>query len=650
MSYAATSIVAVALLALFVRQAVHYATYTATLAQTTGMLDLTTGVTDGNARIKFVAPDVEGAWTKVTLPRYDLRQHADYEHTVGRGSVHYQIPLTIPAAWRGEPLAFSPRYIGHADVRIWVDGVFVAHHRALRQNAVLTIDLPPSSAAAGRALVAIEGRLDAASEGIFHRSSLYLGPKSAVDRLSLGKTYGMENFYLLFLVGKGAVFIVFAMLFLGGASEFGLGRFLVFAGAATMENLLIGDFLPAAFDLHLRVAVCFPIKMLGITALAAFFAPPQRLRWIWYAGAAATTIMTFAALDFGYGSQSVTIKHLFAVANAAMLTAVVWSLYHAARGQQRLATAVLGAYAALLGYEYLGRTFDGFDYRAIYDLGLFLFAAYLCARALRDKNVMIERQAAEIARHRIHATIAQTTQMLAHDVRKPLNLLEMTANAVARESDPRRASALLTLALPSIRRAKDAADAMIADVMTIGSAMRLRVDAVSVADVVARVMSVAVVPANVNVSADCERDLAVRADPHKFERVIANLIDNALAALALSTQHSGRMTLKATSAGDEVVISLHNTGSYVAPELCERIFEPFHSHGKTNGTGLGLTIVRRFVEAHGGRVVCRSDKTRGTTFEVTWPKAIAPASAGLDVDFGVFVRLFGVTKRVGLAK
>ncbi len=112
--------------------------------------------------------------------------------------------------------------------------------------------------------------------------------------------------------------------------------------------------------------------------------------------------------------------------------------------------------------------------------------------------------------------------------------------------------------------------------------------------------------------------------PDKIQRVLYNLIDNAL----LYTPSGGQVTLKAHKNGKGVEISVHNTGSYITPADIQNVFKSFYrgeqsraqnDNGK-RGTGLGLAIVRGFVEAHGGTIRVRSEPNQGTLFTFTLPE------------------------------
>ncbi len=112
----------------------------------------------------------------------------------------------------------------------------------------------------------------------------------------------------------------------------------------------------------------------------------------------------------------------------------------------------------------------------------------------------------------------------------------------------------------------------------------------------------------------------IQADPDMLTRVFSNLCDNALR----HTPHGGVVTIEATPTGNELVISLTDTGEGIPPEALERIFERFFRadsarQSATGGSGLGLAIVRAIVESHGGRIWAENVPGAGARFFFTLP-------------------------------
>ncbi len=111
----------------------------------------------------------------------------------------------------------------------------------------------------------------------------------------------------------------------------------------------------------------------------------------------------------------------------------------------------------------------------------------------------------------------------------------------------------------------------------------------------------------------------VHADPDMLHRALSNLVLNAIDAMP----QGGELTLRTAvsidgSLGNDVAISVSDTGSGLTPEECERLFTPYYTT-KQHGTGLGLAIVQSIVSDHGGKISVKSTKEKGTTFRIELP-------------------------------
>jgi signal transduction histidine kinase len=129
------------------------------------------------------------------------------------------------------------------------------------------------------------------------------------------------------------------------------------------------------------------------------------------------------------------------------------------------------------------------------------------------------------------------------------------------------------------------------------------------------------------VAVDERGDPTGRWDPDRLEQVVQNLVTNALKYGPASAP----VRILVDGAGDEVRLLVHDEGGGIPPALHAAIFEPFR-RGRagdaeaTRSAGLGLYIVRRIAEAHGGAADVDSAPGRGTTFTVRLPRRAAPAA------------------------
>ncbi len=109
-------------------------------------------------------------------------------------------------------------------------------------------------------------------------------------------------------------------------------------------------------------------------------------------------------------------------------------------------------------------------------------------------------------------------------------------------------------------------------------------------------------------------------DAAQIEQMLLNLLLNAIQAI----ESAGRVELRLESRGGMVVIRVSDTGRGISIDQLEKIFRPFFTT-KGHGTGLGLSLARRIVETHGGRIEVTSAVQKGTTFTVSLPlKRAAP--------------------------
>lgn len=119
-----------------------------------------------------------------------------------------------------------------------------------------------------------------------------------------------------------------------------------------------------------------------------------------------------------------------------------------------------------------------------------------------------------------------------------------------------------------------------------------------------------------------DADFRTLVDAEKMERIYFNLFSNALKY----TPENGKIAIRLSASGENYVLSVFNSGSYISPEEVKAIFERFYQvRGHQAGTGIGLALVHAFVEMHGGHITASSDE-KGTTFTVTLPKRELPSA------------------------
>ena len=115
----------------------------------------------------------------------------------------------------------------------------------------------------------------------------------------------------------------------------------------------------------------------------------------------------------------------------------------------------------------------------------------------------------------------------------------------------------------------------------------------------------------------------ILGDRVELQQVILNLIVNALEAMSEVSEWRREVLITSGKTGSgEVLVAVRDSGPGLAPAALDQVFEAFHTT-KPNGLGLGLSICRSIIEAHGGRLWASTNSPRGAVFQFTLPDIAA---------------------------
>ena len=210
---------------------------------------------------------------------------------------------------------------------------------------------------------------------------------------------------------------------------------------------------------------------------------------------------------------------------------------------------------------------------------------------------------------------------VAHDLRTPLTRFRNQAEAALTSNDPGRMHDGLVAAVEEADRLGATLTALIDISEAETGTMRLQRETVAVAAAVEEAVSLHLDEAEergIAIDARIGADVVVFADRTRLRQVLSNLVENAVKY----TDTSGRVTITATSDGRAVTIVVADTGVGIAPGdlplIWDRLYRADPSRS-ARGLGLGLSLVKAVVDAHGGRVAVASTVGQGSAFSVTLP-------------------------------
>jgi two-component system osmolarity sensor histidine kinase EnvZ len=229
---------------------------------------------------------------------------------------------------------------------------------------------------------------------------------------------------------------------------------------------------------------------------------------------------------------------------------------------------------------------------------------------IRPEGAVEVRQAAAAfnrMQERIRRFLAQRTEMLAgvsHDLRTPLTRLRLALAMLPRTEELRQDVAEMTADVEEM-------DRMIGGYLAFargeGTEQALPVNLAAILDEVA----MGARRAGALLELDVPHDLTLKLRADAVRRAITNLVDNA-------RRHARHIALAAVSQGRSVLVTVDDDGPGIPADRRESVFRPFES-GSSGGTGLGLTIARDIVRAHGGEIVLEDSPLGGLRARIRLP-------------------------------
>jgi C4-dicarboxylate-specific signal transduction histidine kinase len=245
-------------------------------------------------------------------------------------------------------------------------------------------------------------------------------------------------------------------------------------------------------------------------------------------------------------------------------------------------------------------------------------------RRRRQAEVQASRRMTELAHMNRSAAIGQMSASIAHEINQPLGAIVLYAVTGLRwlaKDTPNIEEA--TQALKNIVGSGNRASQVIETIRAMFKnepSSRMLIDINGAIREVLTLLQIELDEHEVLTKVTLKEGLPrVMADRVQLQQVILNLVRNAIEAM--SSTAAGSRILRITSDAIETeacMVSIEDSGPGIGSEMLERIFEPFFTT-KSKGMGMGLSICRSIIEAHGGRLSAASAKPHGAIFEILLP-------------------------------
>jgi signal transduction histidine kinase len=278
----------------------------------------------------------------------------------------------------------------------------------------------------------------------------------------------------------------------------------------------------------------------------------------------------------------------------------------------------------IVGVISLGRT----RVQPFTDKQIFLFTDFAAQATIALESTRRERQYREMQNELAHAnrvaTMGQLTASIVHEIKQPITAARTYAAAALRfldksPPDVTEARETLTCIVNETDRTNDVVD-------RIGSLIKKvppRKEVVDFNDAILEVTALTrseAVKTGVTMGTQLASELPrIQCDRVQLQQVMLNLILNAIQSMSGVEDGNRELQISTVSIEPEgMCVSVRDTGHGLRPESLPRLFEPFYTT-KPDGMGMGLSICRSIIEAHGGRLWATGCKPRGALFQFTIP-------------------------------
>jgi two-component system sensor histidine kinase HydH len=236
------------------------------------------------------------------------------------------------------------------------------------------------------------------------------------------------------------------------------------------------------------------------------------------------------------------------------------------------------------------------------------------AEKLVEANEQIREAEDAVRRSDRLAALGQLSAGLAHELRNPLGTIkassEMLASTVAPENDVAREMAGF------IASEVDRANSLITRFLQFARPLQVRLEKADLTQVLDRAVAMAAREADgITIYKNFSPEIPpFPLDAELLERVFYNLVLNA----AQASPPGGTVTVKTRAGGGIAEVAVIDRGSGIDPKNLDSIFNPFFTT-KPSGVGLGLAIVAKIVDEHGGKITVESEPGNGSVFHVLLP-------------------------------
>lgn len=225
------------------------------------------------------------------------------------------------------------------------------------------------------------------------------------------------------------------------------------------------------------------------------------------------------------------------------------------------------------------------------------------------------RMAQEMVQHERLSAVGRMASVIIHDIKNPMGTLRVYAQVMKKKSGNEEATKLADEMIHQVDRFVNMTQEILDFTRGVSAVNFQELEFSDVMNGVLSFIEKDLEKNNVKLIKNAQFKGVVKMDQDKMVRVFYNIASNARDAMP----QGGSLTVTTAKRNDYVCIDFKDTGTGMPDEVKKHIFEPFMTYGKKHGTGLGMAIVKKVIDDHGGKIEIDSEMNKGTTISIHLP-------------------------------
>lgn len=564
-------------------------------------------------------PDfADSSWSPIKIPSYQLIKDKNF---VEGNFVYYRIKLpkkAFDSLGKLENESFlALQYVFFHKLDIIINGFFYSSNNPVNSmEASIIVPVKEDS----DNLISIKGYIKTSDSGIDHRDKILLGKGGELTELHRASYKAQTVYQLVFILCKGSILFIFALIFLLIKVDISFGKFFVFGLCAVVEELIAGDYLYGPLNLNQMVFLYNFVNLAGAVAVFLFFAELLNLKFsklsIQIGALVLGVISVLITSDALYWSNIFNIDTFMKFWNLVTVLVMVFFLPKSIKFDRILFFSLCTTISLYL-WGALFSSNIGLNLKAYGNLLLFVMVAYQTFVLFSREQIQMQTNERKLLEQEKMVAIGNTASLLAHDIRKPLEQMKLLLDKVASGNADK---AFLNIAKEDIDYSIENVDRQVNDIMNFTKTSKATLADISFYKLLSHsIKQVMIINQEMDIKLDYkfDADVKVLGDQSSLSGALVNLIGNAVEAIRdIGNKKTGSIRFTTHTSENEFVFKIFNDGPLIPEEMIDQIFKPLFTHGKAKGTGLGLASVSKTLSDHMGSIVVENIEDKGVEFTI----------------------------------